>query len=262
MSNVASHPYRFQLIPAGDIRINTLYQRGLEIPRVKRLVQQFDWHLVNPVKVIRRDGEWYAVDGQHTTAMLYTKFGADYMVPCLVYEDIGNWVDEARIFIKGNDKMLRKVLSLRDEWKALLVADDERATNIKRLCGNYNLRIPTAKGENGNGWIGSVSSLERVYDSMSAEKFNEFLYILTGAWAGRKDSLLAPIIGGLGRFVNVYYGEYNRAALIKRLKNTEPKVIITAGKASAAQGQNKYAREILNVYNRKTTVGRLPDKLG
>lgn len=262
MSNVASHPYRFQLIPAGKIKINYLYQRPLDKSRVKRLVQKFDWHLVNPVKVIWRDGEWYAVDGQHTTAMLYAKFGADYMVPCLVYEDIDNWTEEAKVFIKGNDRLLRKVLGLRDEWKALLVSQDERATEIKRICGNYGLKIPTEKGETGNGWIGAVSALERVYDSMTAEKFNEFLYVLTAAWGGKKDSLLAPIISGLGRFVNVYYGEYNRANLVKRLKRTEPQLIIRAGKASAAQGQNKYAREILNVYNKSTTVGRLPDKLG
>ena len=262
MSNVASHPYRFQLIPAGKIKINYLYQRPLDKSRVKRLVQKFDWHLVNPVKVIWRDGEWYAVDGQHTTAMLYAKFGADYMVPCLVYEDIANWTEEAKVFIKGNDRLLRKVLGLRDEWKALLASNDERAANIKRICANYNLKIPTEKGETGNGWIGAVAALEKVYDNMSAEKFNEYLYIITAAWGGKRESLLAPILSGMGKFVDVYYGEYNRANLIKRLKRTEPTLIIRAGKASAASGHTKYAREILNVYNKGTTVGRLPDKLG
>lgn len=262
MSKVVSHPYRFELIPAGEIKINRLYQRPLNTSRVKRLVQKFDWHLVNCVKVVSRNGEWYALDGQHTTAMLLAKFGSDYLVPCLIYEDIENWTEEAKEFIKGNDRDLRKVLSLRDEWKALLVSNDERATNIKRICGNYNLKIPTERGETGNGWIGAVSALEKVYDSMDTLKFNEFLYVLTAAWGGKRESLLAPIINGLGRFVNSYYGEYNRANLVKRLKRTDPTLIIRAGKASAAPGHTKYAREILNVYNKSTTVGRLPDKLG
>lgn len=44
-------------------------------------------------------------------------------------------------------------------------------------------------------------------------------------------------------------------------EKVEPELIIRAGKASAATGYNKYAREILNIYNKHTTVGRLPDKL-
>lgn len=261
MSKIISHPYKFQLIPAGQIKVNALYQRPLDFSRIKRLVQKFDWHLVNCVKVVWRDGEWYAIDGQHTTAMLLTKFGPDYLVPCLVYDDLSNWFEEAKAFIKGNDRDLRKVLGLRDEWKARLFGNDEKASDIKRICNNNKLKIPTSRGESGNGWIGAVAALEKQYDILGPVKFNEMLYIISCAWDGKKDSLLAPILNGMGQFVNVYFGEYDRAALIKRLNHTDPTLIIRAGKASAAQGHTKYAREILSVYNKKTTVNKLPDKL-
>jgi len=262
MTKVTSHPYNFQMIRADGIKINRLYQRPLDSKRIKRIASKFDWHLVNPVKVVWHKGEWVAVDGQHTLMVLRYLFGDDYMVPCFVYEDIADWFEQAKVFVKINDRNMRKVLGIRDEWHALLFANDEKATEIKKICERYNLKIPTEKGETGNGWVSAVSALEKIYNTMSKQQFDQFLYILTAAWGGKKDSLVAPMLNGLSRFITVYDGEYNRAALISRLKKTEPVVIIRAGKASAAQGHTKYAREILNVYNKGTSANRLADKLG
>lgn len=262
MKEVMSHPYKFQLIPAMQIKVNTLYQRMLNMNRVKKLVRCFDWHLVNPVKVVWHKGEWVAVDGQHTLFMLRVKFGDNYLVPCMVYEDVESWFEQATIFLGMNNKELRKVLSVRDAWKARLFSNESKATEIAKMCERYELKIPIANGESGKGWVSAVSALERAFDDMDKTQFDQFLYILTCAWKGEKTSLTAPIINGLSRFVKVYYGEYNRANLIHRLAKTDPSLIVRAGKASAATGQNKYAREILNVYNKGTTTGRLPDKLG
>ena len=262
MKEVVSHPYKFQLITAEQIKVNTLYQRALNANRVRKLVGAFDWHLVNPVKVVWHKGEWVAVDGQHTLFMLRAKFGDKYLVPCMVYEDVESWFEQAEIFLGMNNKELRKVLSVRDAWKARLFSNESKATEIRKVCERYELKIPTANGESGKGWVSAVGALERAYDDMDKAQFDQFLYILTCAWHGEKTSLTAPIIGGLSRFVKIYYGDYNRANLIHRLSKTDPSLIIRAGKASAAQGKNKYAREILNVYNKSTTTGRLPDKLG
>lgn len=259
MKDTASHPYKFQLIPADQIKVNTLYQRELNMSRVKKLVSAFDWHLVNPVKVVWNNGEWAAVDGQHTLFMLRAKFGDKYLVPCLVYEDVEDWFKQAEIFLGMNNVELRKVLGIRDAWKARLFSNESKANEIRKFCENYGIKIPIAKGMSGRGWVSAVGALERAYDNMEKPQFDQFLYILTSAWKGDKSSLTAPIINGLSQFVKAYYGEYNRANLIHRLANTEPTVIIRAGKASVAGGQKKYAREILNVYNRYTTTGRLPE---
>lgn len=262
MSVTKSFPWKFQLIPANQIKINRLYQRPLDNSRIKRMASGFDWHLVNPVKVVWHNGEWVAVDGQHTSVMLRYKFGDDFLVPCMVYEDLSDWFEQAKTFIKVNDRGMRKVLGIRDEWHALLFSNDAKATAIKTVCERYGLKIPTAKGETGKGWVSAVSALEKVYDSMDKTQFDQFLLILTSAWHGEQKSLTAPIINGLSQFVKTYYGEYNRANLIHRLAKTTPELIVRAGKASTAAGHTKYAREILNVYNKFTTTGRLPDKLG
>lgn len=259
MKEVVSHPYKFQLIPGEQIKVNTLYQRALNMNRVKKLVGAFDWHLVNPVKVVWHNGEWVAVDGQHTLFMLRVKFGEKYLVPCLVYEDVESWFEQAEIFLGMNNKELRKVLGVRDAWKARLFSNETKATEIRRICEEYDLKIPVANGNSGKGWVSAVGALERSYDNLDKAQFEQFLYILTKAWNGEKSSLTAPIINGLALFVKVYWGEYNRAALISRLHRNDPVVIIRAGKASEATGHTKYAREILNIYNKNTTTGRLSE---
>lgn len=261
MSKV-SHPYKFQLIPAGQINVNRLYQRELNPATIKKILGKFDYHSVNCVKVVWKNDGWYAFDGQHTTIALATLFGYDYLVPCLVYEDVPDWCSEAALFESGNDKETHKAISLMENWKSRLFRGEERATHIKTVCERYNLYIPTGRGNTGDGWVRALGALERVYSELDRAQFDQLLYILTCAWGGQKESLTAPIISGLAIFIKTYYGEYNRAALIKRLNREAPANIIRAGKASTSPGKKKYAREILNVYNKGTTSGRLADKLG
>lgn len=262
MKEVVSHPYKFQLIPAGQIKVNGLYQREINGGVIKAIINNFDYHFVNPVKVVWDKGEWIAIDGQHTATSLRIKFGNAYMVPCLVYEDVGSWVEQAIIFVKVNRRESHKVLGVIPEWKARLFSGENKATKIKSICERYNFKIPTGKGNTGNGWIMAPAALEKIYDSLTPEQFDQVLYILSCAWHGKKDSLVAPMLNGMALFVKTYWQEYNRANLIKRLGNVEPIVILRAGRASQSNGHAKYAREILAVYNKGTTSGRLPDKLG
>ena len=262
MGKIVSHPYKFQLIPVSQINVNRLYQRPKKEATIKKIVNEFDWHLVDPIKVVWNNGAWYAFNGQHTAISLRILFGDDYLAPCMVYEDVNGWFEEAKLFEGTNDRSSRKAVSIIEEWHSRLFRGEEKAVNIKRMCGNYNLRVPTSTGNSGDGVIMALSALEKNYDRMQPEQFDQLLFILTSAWHGKKESLHAAILNGLGQFILTYWNEYDRRALIKRLKDTDPTLIIRAGKASAAQGNTKYAREILNIYNKGTSTGRLPDRLG
>ena len=262
MEKTFMHPYKFQLIPASQINVNRLYQRDIKTSVIKNIVNHFDYRMVNPVKVVWNHDEWYAWDGQHTATALRALFGDNYLVPCLVYEDVNGWSEEAELFENGNKKSSHKPLPTIAEWKSRLFRGDEKATKIKKVCDNYGLRIPTTTGNSGCGWVMALNALEKCYDNLTEAQFDQTIYIITAAWNGKKESLSSAMLNGMALFVKTYMGEYNRAALIKRLKATDPTLIIRAGKASAAQGHTKYAREILNVYNKGTTTGRLADKLG
>ena len=50
-------------------------------------------------------------------------------------------------------------------------------------------------------------------------------------------------------FVKTYSGEYYRGRLIKKLNKVVPQVIVSAGKSSISNGNTKYAREIVAIYN-------------
>lgn len=262
MKEVMSHPYRFMLIPAREININRLYQRKLNDKTVKKILSKFDYHNVNCVKVVWKDDGWYAFDGQHTVTALAMLFGYNYQVPCLIYEDVPDWCAEAELFEGANDRETHKAVSLAESWKSRLFRGEPVATDIKNRCERYGLKVPNGNRCTGDGWVRSLGAVESIYKEMDKNQFDQMLYVLTSAWHGKRESLTAPILTGLSIFIKTYAGEYNRAALINRLGREDPNNIIRAGKASVAAGKTKYAREILNVYNKGTTTGRLADKLG
>jgi hypothetical protein len=258
---IKQHPYEFKLIPARDIAVNRLYQRDIHKDVINRIVKNFDYHKVNPVKVSFRDGVYYAFDGQHTAIGLYTKFGQDYLVPCLVYYDVCAWTDEGALFEGTNDKKLHKSVSEVELWKSRLARGEEKATKIMRICEKYALKIPVDKRSSGDGWIRCLNALEGIYNDGGDQIFNEVMLIISSSWHGKKDSLVAPILRGMTMFVKTYYGEYNRDDLIKRLSKRQASEIVSAGKASVAAGNAKYAREILETYNRFTRANRLEYKI-
>lgn len=262
MKEVVSHPYHFQLIPAREISVNRLYQRKLNNETIKNIIAKFDYHNVNCVKVVWKEDGWYAFDGQHTVMALAMLFGYDYLVPCLTYDDVPDWCAEAKMFEDTNDRQTHKPVSPAEQWKSRLFRGEEVATDIKTRCEKYGFKIPNGDRCAGDKWIRSLGAIEGIYKGMDKTQFNEMLYILSESWHGKKDSLTAPILTGLSIFIKNYYGEYDRKALIKRLSNEDPLNIIRAGKASVAAGKTKYAREILNVYNKNAKAGRLVDKLG
>ena len=264
MANVTSHPYNFKLIRVSEIHVNHLYQRPEQRDKVRNIVNKFDWHMVNPIKVVWRKTEWYSFDGQNTAIALRALFGDDYLAPCLVYEDVGDWFKEAELFEKANETGTHKAAGVIDTWHSRMFRSESKAVKISQVCENYGLHVPTERGNSGNGYIMAMSALEKNYDIMKADQFNELLYIITAVWGGKKESLVSSIINGMGMFIRVYWNEYDRKALIRRLKAnaSDPQLIIRAGKASVAQGNAKYAREILNIYNLGTSVNRLPEKLG
>lgn len=255
------HPYEFKLIPARDIAVNRLYQRDIHKDIINKIVKEFDYHKVSPVKVSFRDGVYYAFDGQHTAIGLYTKFGPEYLVPCMIYYDVCVWTDEAHLFEGLNGKGSHKVVSAIELWKSRLARGEDTATRIMRIAEKYDLRIPTERNCKGDGYIRAVDALEGIYNDLGDQLFNEVLLIISEAWKGTKESLVAPILRGMALFVKAYYGEYDRKALIKRLSNnTNPGMIVTAGKASSVTGNAKYAREIVAAYNKYTTSGRLDER--
>lgn len=249
--------WTFMNIPACDIEVNRIYQRDTHNAVINNIVRDFDYHMVNPVKVVMRDGKYYAYDGQHTALALRALFGNNFRVPCLIYDDIPTWCDEAALFEACNTKARGKKVSAAELWKSRINRCEPVATKIASICKDEGANVSV--NDVGKKGIRALSALENIYTNYGEDVLRETIRILIGAWDGAKYSLDALMLNGMARFVAAYRGQYNRCRLIGKLAKTAPVNIIRAGKASVLGGVSKYAREILNVYNSGKRENRLPD---
>lgn len=257
---VVSHHYDFQLVPARLLTVNRNYQRDAKAREINKIIANFDYHKVNCVKTVRRDGLYYICDGQQTATALYQKFGPDYLVPCFVYSDIDTSKEEARLLVETNtDIGLGVKLTPNEIWDALLWADDETATKINQIAESHGFSMGSGKKQKHTNHIYAVNAVQSIYKILTEEQFNAVFRIIKGAWGADRDATNGYIIKGLARFVRTYDGKYNETNLIRRLSKHSPLEIIRNGRASFCKGDAKWAREILEIYNNGTSTNRLPD---
>ena len=260
---VETHPYKLVLVPVGRIQVNHNYQRD-EVPQtIKEMLNNFDYHKVNPIKCAYRDGNYYAFDGQNTAIGLNMLFGAEYRAPMLLYTDLLSPEEEARLFEEINNKKYRKAITVADEWKSRIFREDPTPSAILRIVRANGLELAndSNKGKAGVIPASMFKTLESLYLSYGEAIFAETLSVFGGAWRYNRDAFRKPIVCGLAKFVEVYRGEYKKSDLIKRLFNKGAREIYNAGILQSERGYKKYAREILAVYNYNTSVNRLPYKL-
>ena len=248
--------WHFVEVPAADININRLYQRDSNKRAVNKIISEFDYHHVNPAKVVFRDGEYYAFDGQHTVLALRALFGNDFRVPCLIYNDIPTWCDEATLFETCNSTAKGKKVSETELWKSRLNRGEPVSTKIVEICSRNGAKVNIRGGSTNTNCIRALHALENIYNSIGETKFEQVIKIIVDAWNCEQYSCCSEMLKGMAKFVEVYYGKYDYKTLIRKLQKQPPLSIIRAGKASVVPGAEKYAREILNIYNNHLSESR------
>lgn len=260
MKETVQHPYSFELIPARLITVNRNYQREAQNAEINRIVSEFDYHLVNPVKVVKRDGFYYAWNGQQTATALFTKFGSEYLVPCLVYYDIDTSKEEAVLLVRGNTNGgAGKKLTALQIWKALIWAEDPTAIHINTVLRENGFHVGKCGSNTPRFTVSAIAAVQSAYKTLTEKQFIQMLRIIKGAWNGAPDSVSSTIISAVSRFIKTYDGKFDEKKLIQRLSKRAPVEIIRNGRASLCKGDAKWAREILAAYNNGTSVNRLPD---
>ena len=260
MEKVTQHPYDMQLIPARLFTVNRAYQREAQAKEISDIVSNFDYHLIRPVKAVKRDGMYYVWDGQQTATALYQKFGPEYLVPCLVYNDISSSKEEASLLVRGNTGTGGgKKLTPNQVWDAILWSDDPTALKINSIVNSHGYYMGYSKRQKNTCAIKAVDAVQRSYKALTQDQFSTVFRVIRGAWGDDPDGVSANIISGLTRFIKVYDGRFDEQNLIRRLSKHPPVEIIRNGRASFCKGDAKWAREILEVYNNGTRTNRLPD---
>ena len=235
----------FELIPIQNLVSSQEYQRGLSPSQVDNAAANFDLHQINPVKVSRRDGVNYVVNGQHTIEIVAQVSGSrECPVWCMIYDDL-SYQHEADVF--ANQMKFVRPLRPYEIFMANIEAGNEKQLLMRDLVESYSLSIGTTRSY---GVIAAVSSVESIYDKFGYHVLDRTLRLCVGTWEGDMDSLSANVLNGLARLVYTYGEQLRDDSFKERVGAVSIKQLSRTAK-ERRPGSLGYAEAMLVVYNRK-----------
>lgn len=254
-NNITNFEYR--QVHSGAIFSDPSYQRPINMRRVREIVSGFRDDLVNPIKVSKRDGRFYVFDGQHTLAALKSRNGnRDLMVDCKVYRGL-TLEQEAELFSLQNG--ISRGVETIYRLKALYAAGDPDIKEFYDFTNLSGVRLDFTKGK-ATSKIVAVAKAYKIYNTLPSRDYSDVLMLINDTWQGMPDSFNQEILGGVALFHSLYKREYQRRIFVNQLSKVSPMVIIREGKALAAKGDVRFARQILEAYNHALRNNRLDYK--
>ena len=212
------------------------YQRErINKKKVSSMVKEWDWDVYTPIKVSVRHNEpdkYYIVEGQHRVTAAGIK---GFIELSATIVETQNVAEEAALFRAINRAGSALPLSLHDDWKAALVAEDPEITKINNTLKRYGFNVASHGDDN---CISCVSTLKRLCKKYDATILAFTLDVLRRAFDGASVSLKSKFLTGLAHFLYSYF--FEEKFDIERFINKLRKIP---------------AENILRDLNRKTTVG-------
>ena len=234
-----------------------IYQRKLDMARVRKIAREWDEHLANAVKCSFRDGKYFVFDGHHTVeAKKVHNGGKDCLIECKVFYGL-TWLDEVNLFILQNG--ISRPVHINDKLNALYKSGDPDVTDMVNLVESAGAEVSFG-GSKTHHRITALSTLVTMYKRLDKADFYNVIHLITETWGGVAESYSAEILKGMLVFQQTYRGAYSNKRCIEALSKVSPTIIIREGKVSNAPGFAKYARQILNYYNYRLR-DKLPDLL-
>lgn len=219
-----------QILNLEDLRIaeythtsgeDTSYQRTVRNNKVNHIVGNFDADIIGIILVSHRDGAYYIIDGQHRVEAL-RRLGSKNVL-CQVLTGL-TYEEEAEKFEKLNTN--RTALTPINKFNARIEAKDNTALSIISSLKKYGFDCPRKTNKSDDNLIGSVSSLEKIYNKNGVKHFESVLKLIRVCWNGDKRSLQASIILGLSNFLYNHSVEMNEQLFIKAMKSVMPDEIL------------------------------------
>lgn len=203
-------------VRAGDLEIDTDYQRDYNENHGRRLTGEFDTRRLGAITVFRRlDGSMWIVEGQHRWRTALDLFGEDYLLPALVISH-GTREDEA--FAWGANKR-HKGTRGHEEHKADVMAEDPTAMEIEKILHNEGLDVG---GSSGAYRIQGVKAIYEIHEQYGAGMLTAVLQIMPKAFGYDKKTWTASIMVGVAKFLSIYPSA-NHDQVAKALTRAVPK---------------------------------------
>ncbi len=239
----------FEQIPIKNLVSNQEYQRNLSLKHIQRTILNFDVYQINPVKVSRRNGLNYVINGQHTIEIVAAVSGSrDTPVWCMVYDDI-QYEHEADIF--ANQQKFVKALSAYEIFRANIEAGNDKQLLIRDQVEEFKLRIGKTSGD---CVICAIGALEEIYEKFGFHVLRRTLKLCVASWEGDRYSLSGNILRGIAKLIVTYEDELSDDYFIEKFGNVSVKEIVRSARERGG-GTKGYAEAILLVYNRKIKNG-------
>lgn len=235
----------FEQIPIKNLVSNQEYQRNLSQAHIARAVANFDPYQINPVKVSRRDGINYVINGQHTIEIIAAASGSrDTPAWCMIYDDL-SYEHEADIF--ANQQTYVKRLLPYEVFMANLEAGNDDQLIIRDLVESFGLTIGITKGP---GVICAVSTLEQIFKRLRFHGLKRVLRLIIGAWEGDMNSFSANMLNAVAKLVDVFGDTLDDDIFKEKLGQVSLKQLIRTAKDRRA-GSMGIAEAMIIEYNGK-----------
>ena len=241
-------------IRAGDLRIDSKYQRNQPAARVEALIKNFNSAGFGELQIsCRDDGSLWIIEGGHRAK---AAFGIDpeITVPCTVHYDL-TLSEEAHLFEIFNQT---SSVSAIDKFKAGLVSGDPDVCSINNILQEFGLSVGTNKSD--NMVLACPAALRAIVKRGGSDALRWVLDVVTDSWHWRY-AVHQQVLLGMGTIYEAYNGKvdpFRLSGLLK--KNTEPDALHASAKGRAASGERHAPRlfvadVIIGIYNKGKRSG-------
>lgn len=195
-----------------ELCVDEEYQRVLKQAQVNAIVKNFNWFVVNPIKVVKRDdGKYYIFDGQHTAKAIEKYTGtSDTLVDCVLYKNLPYEVEVALFSFQTG---ISRGLSPRDKFKADLKREAQYAVDIQSVLDTNDIPVVAGGGDKRGIQIGDW--LFSLYYDLGKAGLQELLLFVKECWECR---FVGTMVKGLSAVFLEYGDEIDKKKLQRLLK--------------------------------------------
>ncbi|AHE55686.1 DUF6551 family protein [Sphingomonas sanxanigenens] len=154
-------PPSIEMRHPNELEIDDSYQRSTDVRSSQRLIRKiaenWDWRMCQPLVVSRREGGFYVIDGQHRLAAAQMRGDIPFL-PCCI-STYASVADEAAMFVAMN--RTRKAICKLDDFHAAAAGGDPEAVTVRRLIEEAGFTVSRTTGS--TSWVpGAIAFTESI----------------------------------------------------------------------------------------------------
>lgn len=224
-----------EILPINCLKI-AQYQSPCNALRVKRIVDNYNEELLQPIDVSYRDYQYWIVDGQHRVEALKKKNIPN--ISCRIHHGL-TYQKEANIYEALNNPKNRRTPRAVQRANARIEGGDPVMLEIKKIVESNGFELGLDEYKKINKII-AVTTLEKIYENIGPSGLNRVLYLIHGAWNGIYEAVDVALLQGLYLFVKNYNDDFKDKDFIDKMSRVSPKEIIADGKANKQYSRSTY----------------------